>query len=179
MCLCMCICICICICICSCLYRYTWNGQLHAIHLLGAIPHSLLFSVWVHWSLELKNLKLQNYAVDYGFIIMFVYFPYTLWYRFTVCELENHHFKEVNQLFLWAIFNSYVTNYQSILWSLPHSETRRRGVNRPAVIPQQLPPGDIRTSTLHRHWDKHDPNPHFGWVPADPSIGLWSPRYEW
>ena len=24
-------------------------------------------------------------------------------------ELENYHFESVNQLFLWAIFNSYVT----------------------------------------------------------------------
>ena len=29
-------------------------------------------------------------------------------------ELENHHFESVNQLFLWAIFNSYVTNYQRV-----------------------------------------------------------------
>ena len=25
-----------------------------------------------------------------------------------------HHFYDVNQLFLWAIFNSYVTNYQRV-----------------------------------------------------------------
>jgi hypothetical protein len=29
-------------------------------------------------------------------------------------ELENHHFYSVNQLFLWVIFHSYVTNYQRL-----------------------------------------------------------------
>ena len=31
-----------------------------------------------------------------------------------VIYMENNHLSKVNQLFLWAMFNSYVTNYQRL-----------------------------------------------------------------
>ena len=50
----------------------------------------------------------------------------TLWSTnsLTVCELENHH--HLNQLFVWAMFNGYVENYQ-------------RGRPLPSVIKRQRP----------------------------------------
>ena len=37
--------------------------------------------------------------------------------------MENHHFKWINQLFLWAIFNSKLLNYQRVVFMKPYAIT--------------------------------------------------------
>ena len=60
--------------------------------------------------------------------------------------MENPHLEQVNQLFVWTIFNGYVTNYQRVCshyFPIKSPAIQGRRPEKP------LPPADCRTADLY------------------------------